>query len=198
MGTTNERDCVRPCACGCGQTPKRGNRYVRNHHRRRSRDPFYLDAYIEEDRGYTSPCRIWQRHIDKYGYAVASTPAGPRMALHLIYEREHGPLPAGHVLERLCGVRACVHPDHARPATRAELFNPDNAPTQIVRRTGICLHGHAMTPENTIVAKNGDRKCRTCFNLRQREYYARTKDPAWQAAREVRRRAEQRGSHEDA
>jgi hypothetical protein len=137
-----------------------------------------------------TPCRLWQRHTDIDGYAIASTLAGPRPALHVIFERDRGPMPAGLVFDRLCGERACVHLDHARLTMRADLINPDNnAPSKVAHRAGVCQRGHPMPPENTSITKRS-RQCRICKNATQRAYYART-----QMERQ-RRQAEGKGAHE--
>lgn len=31
-----------------------------------------------------------------------------------------------------------------------------------------CVHGHAFTPENTMIRENGTKNCRTCHNVRRR------------------------------
>lgn len=114
------------CMCGCGErteiadrtrpsgdvagTPRR---FRPGHHLRKS-----LAEYIEEDRGYTTPCWIWQRTMGKRsGYGRAWD--GERMihAHQLIYKRHKGAIPEGMELDHLCRVRLCVNPDHLEPVT---------------------------------------------------------------------------------
>jgi hypothetical protein len=62
-----------------------------------------------------------------------------------------------------------VNPDHLEPVTHRE---------NMVRGEGIggrarwthCSRGHEYTPETTMRAKNGTRRCRVCFNAWHREY----------------------------
>lgn len=105
------------CHCGCGAETSfsregKRNRYLPNHHRRKS--PV---AYLEEDRGYETPCWVWQRTLHHTGYGRI----GDRgMAHRVIYQQVNGDLPADVHLDHLCRVRACVNPDHLEPVTCAE------------------------------------------------------------------------------
>jgi hypothetical protein len=38
-----------------------------------------------------------------------------------------------------------------------------------------CVHGHVLTPKNTVQLKDGRRECRVCLRLRNRRYDARKK-----------------------
>lgn len=118
------------CHCGCGEktriaahTDRRDGRvkgepirFIHNHHTRR-----VAVEYLEEDRGYATACWIWQRFIDRDGYARANVRGpGSNMAHRQYYEREKGPIPDGLHLDHLCRVRCCVNPDHLEPVTNAE------------------------------------------------------------------------------
>jgi hypothetical protein len=116
------------CKCGCGapapiakqtrtaQGYAKGQpmHYVAGHQRRLS--PV---EYIAEDRGYSTPCWIWQRHITTNGYGAAYPPGRSVRAHRLVYERHGGVIPPGLDLDHLCRVRACVNPEHLEPVTRA-------------------------------------------------------------------------------
>ena len=72
---------------------------------------------IAEDRGFSTPCWIWQGTL-KDGYAITGS---PRVRVHrAIYEREHGPIPEGYEPDHLCGVKCCVNPAHLEAVTHAE------------------------------------------------------------------------------
>lgn len=121
------------CCCGCGDKTElwartvssRGRvagepkRYVRGHNRRLSDT-----EYLAEDRGYGSPCWIWQRNKDRSGYGqITVGPKGGQTCVkahRVYYERERGPIPIGLQLDHLCRVRDCVNPDHLEPVTLAE------------------------------------------------------------------------------
>jgi hypothetical protein len=111
------------CGCGCGQVPtqykqhhvphgiKPGDfrRFVAGHGSRRPGDPRNAGPdFIVEDRGYKTPCHIWQRGLSHNGYGQIS---GKRA--HVVYwEREHGPMPEGTEPDHLCSQPACVNADH--------------------------------------------------------------------------------------
>ncbi len=119
------------CLCGCGEPTAiasgttvdgkqvRGEpvRYVNGGHANR------LGWRVTvEDRGYPTPCHIWQGALSSDGYGRVWVPeAGRAMATHVIaYERKHGPIPDGLEPDHLCRVRACGNPDHLEPVTHAE------------------------------------------------------------------------------
>lgn len=116
------------CLCGCGERtsisavtdPKRGvvrgkpNRYLRCHNSRTS--PV---VYIVEDRGYDTPCWVWQGARKGHGYGSVRDGQKSASAHRLYYERAHGPVPDGLELDHLCRVRLCVNPDHLEPVTHA-------------------------------------------------------------------------------
>lgn len=109
------------CMCGCGKptlisklTRKdRGyaaghpENFLHNHHGRT------LD-YIVEERGYKTPCWIWQKAADKNGYGRAFVMPGRRtVPAHCAYFEKHkGPIPDGYEVDHLCFVTSCVNPDH--------------------------------------------------------------------------------------
>lgn len=104
------------CACGCGEaTRTKGARFLKNHHKRKA--PF---PYLREDRGYTTPCWVWQWNINPDGYGMAWV-NGRNMGAHrLYYQRTNGAVPHGLHLDHLCRVRCCVNPDHMEPVTSGE------------------------------------------------------------------------------
>jgi len=116
------------CQCGCGgktriaRFSKASRGYVKgqpipylpNHHRSLGR----LDRYTVEDRGYETPCWIWQGTVDaKKGYGSIKID-GKMLKVHrVMYEREVGPIPEGMELDHRCKVRSCMNPAHLEPVT---------------------------------------------------------------------------------
>jgi len=77
-------------------------------------------TYQIEDRGYKTPCWIWQRHINQNGYGMMRDERGVlRSAYKVHYERKYGKPPKGMQLDHLCRQRACVNPDHFEQVTHA-------------------------------------------------------------------------------
>jgi hypothetical protein len=114
------------CKCGCGQrtnAPKWSNTkrghvagepfdYIVGHNGRR-----YEDTWLVDDRGFESPCWIWQGRKDRLGYGRLKTKT---VAHRWAYEQKHGPLSPKLHLDHLCEQPSCVNPDHLRPITPAE------------------------------------------------------------------------------
>jgi len=83
------------------------------------RPPKSIAEYIVEDRGYETPCWVWQRSL-VMGYGSLRIARKTYYAHRVYWERENGPIPEGLDLDHLCRVRACCNPAHTEPVTRAE------------------------------------------------------------------------------
>ncbi len=103
------------------------HRYVKGHDKRKT-----PHEYVEEDRGYTSPCWIWTRGKSSSGYGVATGPGRKNKLAHRVYyEERYGPIPDGLFLDHLCRQHACVNPDHLEAV----------APRQNSRRSSLARLG---------------------------------------------------------
>jgi hypothetical protein len=135
-------------------------------------------------------CWEWQAATaGQTRYGVISD--GTRMvyAHRFAYERTVEPVPADLVVMHICDNPRCVRVSHLTVGTVKDnvhdmLRKGRHKPPRHPRRTH-CVHGHAYTPENTIVRrKRGQlkRECRTCVNARSmlasREYRAKRRGEA--------------------
>ena len=76
--------------------------------------------FIIEDRGYETPCWIWQRRIQVRGYAEFSVTRDSSGLVHrYAYKVYIGPIPDGLQIDHLCKVKCCVNPAHLEPTTNA-------------------------------------------------------------------------------
>lgn len=75
-------------------------------------------GFTIEDRGYRTPCHIWQRSL-KSGYAQVQRSGRTLNVARLRWEERHGPMPPGTIPDHLCRIPACVNPDHVEPVTMA-------------------------------------------------------------------------------
>lgn len=129
------------CECGCGQPVpiarvtrrERGQvkgqpvRYIHGHSGRgRDRSGPRLTHYVEEDRGFSTPCWIWQlrktapNSRSTGGYGKMRHKGKEYLAHRFYFEQAHGQIPAGLELDHLCRVRDCVNPSHLEPVSRLE------------------------------------------------------------------------------
>jgi hypothetical protein len=127
-----DSDCKIPfgeCHCGCGEkaevaqwgsTEKRWEKgkpkkYTYGHH---NRIPIE-DYYRIEDRGYKTPCWIWNFSLEN-GYGRLWRGKKRDFGHVFFYEREKGQVPNGLCLDHLCRIRCCVNMDHLEPITKTE------------------------------------------------------------------------------
>lgn len=113
------------CECGCGQPTKlaartntrkgviagQPNRFVLGHSGRHS-----VRGHSVEDRGYETPCHIYEGHLGPKGYAQT----GGRGVHRTRWVEAHGPIPEGMELDHLCRQRDCVNIGHLELVTRRE------------------------------------------------------------------------------
>jgi len=117
------------CECGCGgsTTVAKRNygsrgivkgqyyRFLPGHNNARTGP-----EYLEENRGFSSPCWIWQHGRAKAGYGLIKERGTIVTAHRVYYRRFKGEIPEGLQLDHLCRVRECVNPDHLEAVTNAE------------------------------------------------------------------------------
>lgn len=72
-----------------------------------------LEFYSER----SGDCIVWTGGRSREGYGKIRHPGRGRHAHQVAYELAHGPVPLGHVIDHRCRNRACINPDHLRPAT---------------------------------------------------------------------------------
>lgn len=131
--------------------------------------------------GAESDCWPWMDRLDPDGYGLIWGNSHNLRAHRVAYELLVGAIPAGLVIDHLCRNRRCVNPTHMEAVTPAE--NTRRGDAARVQKTGICLHGHAMTPSNTYRRPDNPSQgaCRTCRNDACRRYAQRRAEvKVWQ------------------
>lgn len=70
---------------------------------------------VSEDRGYESPCWIWQGFLNQHGYGeshASHSRWGTRLVHRANFMERHGSISRSQKLENLCQTGRCVNPDH--------------------------------------------------------------------------------------
>lgn len=73
---------------------------------------------VDKDGG--APCWIWTGALNGNGYGRLRRNSFNLYPHRVAYEYEVGPIPEGFQIDHLCGVRACVNPDHLEAVSQYE------------------------------------------------------------------------------
>ena len=167
------------CECGCdtpapiatyshaprGWVKGQPKRFISGHNARLDKARDFDASYAVEDRGFPTPCWIWQGYLDDHGYGRVNQGRGPELAHRVFFQRAHGSLPP--VLHHRCAVTSCVNPSHLQATTHNEHTRIEQA-----KRTH-CRRGHGYA-EHGYTRPGGARYCKACErqNSRRRAHAA--------------------------
>lgn len=121
-----------PCACGCGEHAKPGNRFIHGHNSHRSHI-----KYVVGDGG----CWNWTGSHWRNGYGRMKVKGRWRQAHRIYWERENGPVPDGRELDHVCCNKTCVNPAHLEPVTHAENMRRWSQHYRSTRIQNTSVHG---------------------------------------------------------
>lgn len=83
-----------------------------------------------------------------------------------VWERDVGPIPEGLIIDHQCRNRACFNVKHLRVVTyQTNAVENSVSPQAINAAKTHCVHGHPFDDANTMITKQGTRRCRTCCRL---------------------------------
>lgn len=113
-------------------------------------------------------CWQWNKSLcDGYGEFRVAHPVKRWKAHRFAYLLYKGELP--EFLDHLCRNRGCVNPDHLEGVTKRENILRGVGITAKQARQTHCKRGHEFNEINTYKKKDG-RECRTCHNMRSKNY----------------------------
>ncbi len=120
------------------------------------------------------PTRCWlcTARPKRGGYVQLIVDGHSAYAHRITYEAFVGPIRPGLELHHRCKTPGCCAPDHLEVVNDTE--------HGLLHRKTHCVHGHELTPENTLVNTwrgGGGRHCRACRLEIQRRSYARHRPP---------------------
>jgi hypothetical protein len=131
--------------------------------------------YIVEDRGYMTPCWIWQGAHYANGYGSVHVPGTRNNSTYshrFFYEWFKGRIPPSRELDHLCRVRECCNPNHLEAVTRKTNARRGAksklTPEQVARIKILLANGRAVI---TIADEFGI-SSREIYSIRARERWA--------------------------
>lgn len=103
-------------------------------------------------------CWLWQGPLDKDGYGHLHFRRKRRSAHRVGWYSAHGEIPAGFVVDHVCGKRSCVNPSHLRLQTiRQNTLENSRSISAINAQKTHCSKGH---PFDRLYGKQ--RYCSVC------------------------------------
>ena len=122
-------------------------------------------------------CWLWTSGTNTNGYGKFSVNGKSITAHRYFYEFYHSTrVPPGMVLDHLCMRKRCVNPAHLEIVTQQENAKRFGPNSHNAKKTE-CPQGHPYSEDNVYLGTHGDRICRTCTKLRDKERYAKYGKP---------------------
>lgn len=115
-------------------------------------------------------CWEWNGRRNHKGYGLVDFYGEEWLSHRLFYFLEHRALPSDLVIDHLCKIRACCNPAHLQAVTSKENTRRGESVPGINARKSACVRGHEFDESNTIIRKDGRRRCKICTQAATLEY----------------------------
>lgn len=124
----------------------------------------------------TANCWLWEGTLNEDGYGQFRIGGHFYSAHRVSFVSCGGVIPEGCECDHLCRVRACVRPSHIEAVSHRINCRRGNGGVNF-RDKKFCPRGHEYSSNNTLIIR-GQRRCRTCNNLKNKEYrLQKNRDP---------------------
>lgn len=125
----------------------------------------YLESRISPEPN--SGCWLWEAGWSSRGYGVFWVEQFEYKAHRIVYIIVKGSIPKGLELDHLCRNKCCCNPDHLEAVPHLVNVQRGDAGKKMAARRNTkthCVNGHSFA-ENSMVLRNGYRRCRACSRL---------------------------------
>lgn len=153
-----------------------------------------LDRFRASIRSLPNGCIVWAKQISRQGYGHFYAQGRCIRAHKFSYVLSSGNVPAGLVIDHLCGNRACVNPFHLEAVTpRENVLRSPHTAARINHDKTHCPKGHPYAGDNLMIRNSGIRECRECGRRETARYIANNREE--HNARRRASRAHRRANH---
>lgn len=133
------------------------------------------ERFMARVRNSSNGCWEWTSycHKNRYGRFSIGRREDGRVVTVLAHRWSYlhfvGPIADNLVIDHLCRNPRCVNPDHLEPISQSENVRRGNG---YKANNTHCKRGHEYTASNTLIRKDGSRRCRICTRQSWREHKA--------------------------
>ena len=125
--------------------PSRTRGWCEMHYRRwlKNGDPLIKRTFDTPEESFSARtkwqdgCLVWTGSLNKKGYGHIRVDGTMVRAHRYAWQREHGEIPEGKIIDHNCHNRACVNIDHLRLATYQENSANRSGPENVSSKSGL-------------------------------------------------------------